>query len=67
MTDPGTMVWTPKGMTHWGPTEHVPEGYGAWLLETRGTIRLTDAALGIAAPMETGAFGFHEAGGENDR
>jgi len=57
MREPGTMIWTPKGVTHWGPTEDVPEGYWAWLLETRSTMRFTEAALAVARPMETGSFG----------
>ncbi|ARR55937.1 hypothetical protein HY78_22015 [Rhizorhabdus wittichii DC-6] len=57
MSEPGDMIWTPKGVTHWGPTEDVPEGYRAWLLETRGTMRLTEAALVAGGPMETGSFG----------
>ncbi|MBB4633384.1 homogentisate 1,2-dioxygenase [Sphingosinicella soli] len=61
MTDPGDMIWTPKGVTHWGPTEHVAEGYFAWLLETRGTMRLTDAALAAGSAMETGSFGLQVA------
>ena len=59
LTEPGTMIWTPKGVTHWGPDEYVEEGYLAWLLETRGTIRLTAAGLAAARPMETGEFGLH--------
>jgi homogentisate 1,2-dioxygenase len=57
MDQPGIMTLTPKGVSHWGPTEYVPEGYWAWLLESRGTMRLTDAGLGAARPMETGNFG----------
>lgn len=59
MTDPGTLIWTPKGVTHWGPEEDVPEGYWAWLLESRGTIRFNEAGLVAAKPMETGKFGVH--------
>lgn len=61
MKAPGDMIWTPKGVTHWGPLEDVPEGYLAWLLETRGTMRLTEAGLGIAVAMETGNFGLQPA------
>jgi homogentisate 1,2-dioxygenase len=57
MDKPGTMSVTPKGVSHWGPTEHVPGGYWAWLLETRSTMRLTEAGLGATQPMETGNFG----------
>jgi homogentisate 1,2-dioxygenase len=57
VSDPGTLVHTPKGVTHWGPEENVPDGYLAWLLETRGTVRFSDAALSSAQPMETGSFG----------
>lgn len=59
ITEPGTLVWTPKGVTHWGPPEDVPEGYWAWLVESRGTMRLTEAAHPTARPMETGEFGVH--------
>jgi homogentisate 1,2-dioxygenase len=59
MTEPGLMVWTPKGVTHWGPEEFVPDGYWAWLIETRGTLRLTTAGLAASVPMETGVFGVH--------
>ncbi len=59
ISEPGTLAWTPKGVTHWGPLEDVPEGYWAWLLESRGTVRLTEAGLGISQPMETGEFGVH--------
>lgn len=57
--EPGTLVWTPKGVTHWGPPEYVAEGYWAWLAEVRGTIRFTEAGLAAAQPMETGEFGVH--------
>ncbi|MGH7816569.1 MAG: homogentisate 1,2-dioxygenase, partial [Candidatus Binatia bacterium] len=39
--DPGTLTWVPKGVAHHGPTEDVPEGYYAWMLESRSTLRLT--------------------------
>lgn len=55
--DPATLLWTPKGVTHWGPLEDVPEGYLAWLLESRGTVRLTEAGLAASEAMETGEFG----------
>lgn len=58
LTQPGTMAWTPKSIGHWGPTEDVPEGYLAWLLESGGTFRLTPAGLAAAHPMETGQFGY---------
>jgi homogentisate 1,2-dioxygenase len=58
VSEPGTLTWVPKGVTHHGPSEDVPEGYLAWLLETRSTMRFTPAALEKAAPMETGLYDF---------
>ncbi|MET8873189.1 homogentisate 1,2-dioxygenase [Nocardia sp. NPDC004604] len=57
LTSPGQLAWTPKSVTHWGPTEDVPQGYLAWLCESKGTFRLTAAGLAAAQPMETGQFG----------
>ena len=54
---PGTLTWTPKGAMHWGPSEDVPEGYAAWLLECADTLRLTEQAAPFAEPMETGSYG----------
>lgn len=54
---PGTMMWTPKGIVHHGPDEDVPEGYRAFLVETRSALKLTEAGESIAALMETGKFG----------
>ena len=56
---PGTVTWTPKGVIHHGPEEDVPEGYVAWLLETRATLRATPAALQISRLMETSQWGIH--------
>lgn len=55
--EPGTVTWVPKAVTHHGPVEDVPEGYQAWLLETRATLRLTPAAKAKAGLMETGLYG----------
>jgi homogentisate 1,2-dioxygenase len=57
----GTLTWVPKGVTHNGPTENVPAGYQAWLLESRATFRLTPAGLAVAELMETGLYGRHRA------
>lgn len=57
--EPGTLTWVPKGVTHHGPTEDVAEGYLAWMLESRSTLRLTPAALAAAELMETGSYGRH--------
>jgi tetratricopeptide (TPR) repeat protein len=54
---PGVLTWVPKGTTHWGATEEVPEGYRAWLLECADTLRLTKAADRVAELMETGLYG----------
>jgi homogentisate 1,2-dioxygenase len=56
---PGVLTWVPKGTTHWGATEEVPEGYWAWLLESADTLRLTDAVGRAAELMETGLYGPH--------
>jgi homogentisate 1,2-dioxygenase len=54
---PGVLTWVPKGATHWGSKEEVPEGYWAWLLECADTLRLTKAAGHAAELMETGLYG----------
>jgi homogentisate 1,2-dioxygenase len=56
---PGTMTWVPKGVTHHGPDENVPEGYLAWLLECRDTLRFSDAAVRASELIETSEFGRH--------
>lgn len=55
---PGTVTWVPKGVTHHGPVEDVPEGYQAWLIEVRETMRLTPTALAKARLIETSEYGF---------
>lgn len=57
---PGTIMWTPKGIVHHGPPEDVPEGYKAFLVETRSPMRLTAVGHTIAAVMETGLFGIFD-------
>jgi homogentisate 1,2-dioxygenase len=59
VTEPGTLTWVPKGVTHNGPDEDVADGYLAWLLETRTTLRLASAGLSVADFMETGLYGKH--------
>lgn len=59
MDVPGTVVWVPKGVIHHGPEEDVPEGYVAWLFETRANLALTDAGRAIAHLAETEAFHVH--------
>lgn len=56
---PGTLTIVPKGVIHHGPLEAVPEGYQAWLLETRATLRFTPEALSASELMETGSYGRH--------
>lgn len=56
VNQPGTLTWVPKGAMHWGPSEDVPEGYWAWLLECADTMRLTDDGKAAAAYMETGNY-----------
>jgi homogentisate 1,2-dioxygenase len=58
-SSPGTLTCVPKGVIHHGPSENVPEGYRAWLLETRATMRWTPHALASAELMETGEYGPH--------
>lgn len=58
--EPGTLTWVPKGVTHNGPSENVPDGYLAWLLESRATLRLSPAGLSVADLMETGLYGRHQ-------
>lgn len=58
IADPGTMTWVPKGVTHHGPKESVPEGYQAWLIEVRQTMRLTPNAQEKARLIETSEYGF---------
>ncbi|MFP3501652.1 homogentisate 1,2-dioxygenase [Burkholderia sp. SIMBA_062] len=57
--EPGTLTWVPKGVVHHGPSENVPEGYLAWLLETRATLRWTPEAIAASELMETGEYGPH--------
>ncbi|GEL20631.1 AraC family ligand binding domain-containing protein [Pseudonocardia asaccharolytica] len=61
---PGTVTWTPKGIIHQGPEEDVPEGYEAWLLETRAPLSLTPAGREIGRLMETGQFDIHPSVGQ---
>jgi homogentisate 1,2-dioxygenase len=57
------LTWVPKGTTHWGAKEEVPEGYWAWLLESADTLRLTTVADRAAQLMETGLYGPLPSGG----
>lgn len=54
---PGTFTFVPKSVVHHGPDENVPEGYEAWLIEVRPTMRLSAEALAVASPMETSHYG----------
>lgn len=63
-SEPGTLTCVPKGVIHHGPSENVPEGYQAWLLETRATLRWTPKALAASALMETGQYGPHSSVGK---
>jgi homogentisate 1,2-dioxygenase len=56
---PGTLTWVPKGIAHHGPSEDVAEGYYAWMLESRSTLRLTPAGLKVAQLMELDMYGPH--------
>ena len=59
VTEPGTLTWVPKGIAHHGPSEDVAEGYLAWMLESRTTLRLTDVGKQDAQLMETDYYGVH--------
>jgi homogentisate 1,2-dioxygenase len=59
VNEPGLLTWVPKGIAHHGPTEDVPEGYVAWMLESRSTLRLTPAAIVRAELMELDQYGAH--------
>ncbi|WP_079174692.1 hypothetical protein [Streptomyces mirabilis] len=63
---PGTAVWVPKGVIHQGPEENVPEGYIAWLIETRSHLELTDAGRRIAQLAETNQFAVHPTAAQTD-
>ena len=66
VSEPGTCTWVPKGVPHQGPSENVERGYLAFLLESRTTLRLTNAGLEASQLMETGTYGRHasDQGGE---
>ena len=57
VTEPGMLTWVPKGVAHQGPSEDVPEGYVAWMIESRATLRLTSAGVGVAELMELDTYG----------
>lgn len=65
--DPGTLTWVPKGVAHHGPTEDVVEGYLAWMLESRPTLRLTQAGQKVAQLMETDLYGPHPSSTDSKR
>jgi homogentisate 1,2-dioxygenase len=66
-TDPGTLTWVPKGVVHHGPKEDVPEGYAAWLLETRATLRWTSEAIATSELMETENYARHPSAAQTRR
>jgi len=55
IAEAGTLTWVPKGVSHHGPTEDVPTGYLAFLLELRSTPRITEFAKKHASMM-TGTY-----------
>ena len=57
--DPGTLTWVPKGIAHHGPSEDMPEGYLACMLESRSTLRLTPEGHKVAELMELDMYGPH--------
>lgn len=61
VSEPGTLTWVPKGVLHHGPSEDVREGYLAWMLESRSTLRLTNEGCEVAQLMETDLYGVHGA------
>jgi homogentisate 1,2-dioxygenase len=66
-TEPGTLTWVPKGVVHHGPREDVPEGYAAWLLETRATLRWTPEAITASELMETENYSRHPSAAKSAR
>jgi homogentisate 1,2-dioxygenase len=66
-TEPGTLTWLPKGVVHHGPREDVPEGYTAWLLETRATLRWTPEAIAASELMETENYSRHPSAAQSGR
>jgi homogentisate 1,2-dioxygenase len=66
-TEPGTLTWVPKGVVHHGPREDVPEGYTAWLLETRATLRWTPEAIAASELMETENYSRHPSAAQSGR
>lgn len=56
-TEPGIITHVPKGVPHQGPEEEVAEGYLAWLVECRATMRWTEEGLKASEPMETCEYG----------
>jgi homogentisate 1,2-dioxygenase len=66
VTEPGTLTWVPKGVTHWGPREDT-NGHLAWLLEVGGTLRFTEAGLDAADLMETDQYAVHPAAARRTR
>jgi homogentisate 1,2-dioxygenase len=52
--EPGAVTWVPKGVIRRGPSENVPEGYQAWLLDARAPLRWTPQAIAASQLMETG-------------
>jgi homogentisate 1,2-dioxygenase len=56
LSEPGSGIWIPKAVGHWGPSEDPEGGYLAWLIESGGTIRLTSEGLAAAQLMETSLF-----------
>ncbi|MNN50267.1 hypothetical protein D3C81_1648430 [compost metagenome] len=61
VNEPGNLTLVPKGVVHQGPDENVPEGYRAWLMETRATLRLTPQALACSHLIDTSSFAPREA------
>jgi homogentisate 1,2-dioxygenase len=60
VSEPGTVTWTPKGVIHQGPEENVPEGFQAFLIETRAPLTFTPLGREIGHLMETSLFDLHE-------
>lgn len=63
--EPGTWTCVPKGVPHHGPSEDMPRGFLAWMLETRTTLRLTPAGRAASDPMDTATYGRHVSAGDN--
>jgi homogentisate 1,2-dioxygenase len=62
---PGTIMWTPKGIVHHALDEDVPEGYKTLLIELRAPLNITDVGAAASDLMCTSRFVALEGGTES--